>query len=73
MPEYGWLGVDPTNGTFVSADHVRVASGRNYRDAAPTSGTIYAGGGPVTLYVSVRVEEADPAVPFATAAAPLEV
>jgi transglutaminase-like putative cysteine protease/predicted glutamine amidotransferase len=73
VPEYGWLGVDPTNGTFVSADHVRVASGRNYRDAAPTSGTIYAGGGPETLYVSVRVEEADPAVPFATATAPLEV
>lgn len=59
VPEYGWLGVDPTNGTFVSADHVRVAAGRNYRDAAPTSGTIYAGGGPESLMVSVRVEEAD--------------
>jgi len=38
---------------------VRVACGRNYRDATPTSGTIYKGGGYETLSVDVRVEEID--------------
>ena len=34
----------------------RSACGRNYRDATPTSGTIYRGGGAETLALSVRVE-----------------
>jgi hypothetical protein len=37
--------------------YVRVACGRNYRDAAPTNGTIFAGGGEEILRVAVRVEE----------------
>ena len=57
LPEVGWKGFDPTNGILTQADHVRVAVGRNYVDATPTSGTIYVGGGPETLEVSVRVEE----------------
>ncbi|MDX2192066.1 MAG: class II glutamine amidotransferase [Gemmatimonadales bacterium] len=57
IPEVGWRGFDPTNGSLAGTDHVRVACGRNYRDAAPTSGTIYAGGGGELLTVSVRVEE----------------
>lgn len=40
----GWRGYDPTNGVRANTDHVRVACGRNYRDATPTSGTIYEGG-----------------------------
>jgi hypothetical protein len=36
---------------------VRVACGRNYLDATPTSGTIFKGGGPESLVVSVKVEE----------------
>ena len=35
--------------------HVRVARGRNYRDATPTSGIIYEGGGAESLEVDVRV------------------
>ncbi len=55
LPLWGWTGFDPTNGCRANLDHVRVACGRNYRDAAPTSGTIYRGGGDETLEVEVRV------------------
>jgi transglutaminase-like putative cysteine protease/predicted glutamine amidotransferase len=57
LPWIGWQGFDPTNGCLVAKDHVRVACGRNYRDATPTSGTIYKGGGYEQLAVDVRVEE----------------
>ncbi|MGH7482044.1 MAG: transglutaminase family protein [Longimicrobiales bacterium] len=57
LPWLGWRGFDPTNGTLADLDHVRVACGRNYRDATPTSGIIYRGGGGETLEVAVRVEE----------------
>ncbi len=57
LPYLGWRGFDPTNGVLVKQDHVRVACGRNYRDATPTSGTIFRGGGTETLTVQVRVEE----------------
>ena len=56
LPEVGWRGFDPTNGVITQTDHVRVAVGRNYRDATPTSGTIYVGGGAEKLEVSVRVD-----------------
>ncbi len=56
LPNCGWCGFDPTNGSIVDLDHVRVACGRNYLDATPTSGTLYKGGGPETLNVSVRIE-----------------
>jgi transglutaminase-like putative cysteine protease/predicted glutamine amidotransferase len=56
LPEVGWKGFDPTNGILTQTDHVRVAVGRNYIDATPTSGTIYAGGGAEALSVDVRVE-----------------
>ncbi|EYF00311.1 class II glutamine amidotransferase [Chondromyces apiculatus] len=56
LPEVGWKGFDPTNGILTQTQHVRVAVGRNYVDATPTSGTIYVGGGGETLEVDVRVE-----------------
>jgi transglutaminase-like putative cysteine protease len=59
LPWTGWFGFDPTNGCLAGADHVRVACGRQFRDAAPTSGTIYRGGGTETLSVEVRVERLD--------------
>ncbi len=43
LPEVGWKGFDPTNGVLTQTDHVRVAIGRNYSDATPTSGTIFVG------------------------------
>lgn len=60
LPYIGWRGFDPTNGCVVGQDHVRVACGRNYRDATPTSGTLFAGGGKETLRVEVKIEEVPP-------------
>ena len=57
IPYIGWRGFDPTNGILVTQDHVRVACGRNYLDATPTSGTIYRGGGKETLRVQVTMNE----------------
>lgn len=59
LPQVGWKGFDPTNGILTQTEHVRVAVGRNYIDATPTSGTIYVGGGPETLEVDVKVLRAD--------------
>ncbi len=57
LPSMGWRGLDPTNGTLVGLDHVRVACGRNYVDAAPTGGTLYRGGAGETLVVRVTVAD----------------
>ncbi|MFV0525623.1 MAG: class II glutamine amidotransferase [Acidimicrobiales bacterium] len=58
LPLMGWRGYDPTNGTRAGGDHVRVAVGRNYRDATPTSGTVYRSApGKETLDIEVRVTE----------------
>jgi len=56
LPEVGWKGFDPTSGVVTQTDHIRVAVGRSYVDATPTSGTIYVGGGRETLDVDVRVD-----------------
>ena len=56
LPEVGWVGFDPTNGILTQTDHVRVAVGRAYTDATPTSGTLFVGGRGEQLEVSVRVE-----------------
>lgn len=60
LPFTGWKGFDPTNGILTQTDHVRVAVGRNYLDATPTSGTIFVGGGGETLSVDVKVEPRQP-------------
>ena len=56
LPEVGWKGFDPTNGILTQTEHIRVSVGRTYRDATPTSGTIFVGGGGETLEVDVKVE-----------------
>ncbi|NPD27548.1 class II glutamine amidotransferase [Corallococcus exiguus] len=60
LPEVGWKGFDPTNGILTQAHHVRVAVGRQYSDATPTTGTIYLGGGGEQLEVLVRCEPVSP-------------
>jgi transglutaminase-like putative cysteine protease len=55
LPYVGWLGFDPTNQCMAEKNHIRVACGRNYSDAAPTSGTIFRGGGKEKLTINVRV------------------
>lgn len=57
IPDIGWKGFDPTNGTLPQTDHVRVAVGRHYRDTAPTGGTIYGGGQGETMTVEVEVDD----------------
>jgi transglutaminase-like putative cysteine protease/predicted glutamine amidotransferase len=59
LPQVCWKGFDPTNGILTQTDHVRVAVGRNYLDATPTSGTIFVGGGGETLTVNVTVEPSE--------------
>ncbi|MCA9606234.1 MAG: class II glutamine amidotransferase [Myxococcales bacterium] len=56
LPNVGWRGYDPTNGVHANLDHVRVAHGRNYREATPTSGTLFKGGAGEKLRTSVKVE-----------------
>ena len=58
IPNIGWKGFDPTNGVLPQTGHVRVAVGRNYRDATPTSGTLYGSGGKETMGVEVEVTDA---------------
>ncbi len=41
LPYIGWTGFDPTNGCLAEKNHVRVACGRNYSDATPTTGTLF--------------------------------
>jgi transglutaminase-like putative cysteine protease len=56
IPQVGWKGFDPTNGVLPHTGHVRVAVGRNYRDATPTSGTLYS---PAAESMTIDVEVAE--------------
>ncbi len=59
LPYIGWVGFDPTNGCMAERDHIRVACGRHYKDATPTSGAIFESEGEAlvqeTLTTSVKV------------------
>lgn len=50
----GWLGFDPTNPMRASEHHVRVATGRDYRDVPPTRG-IYLGRAAESMEVTVEM------------------
>uniref|UniRef100_Q07VI9 Transglutaminase, N-terminal domain protein n=1 Tax=Rhodopseudomonas palustris (strain BisA53) TaxID=316055 RepID=Q07VI9_RHOP5 len=39
-PELGWVGLDPTNAMLAAGDHIVLAIGRDYADAAPVDGII---------------------------------
>ena len=54
LPNLGWIGFDPTNGSLATATHVRLATGRDYRDISPTHGVIH-GGGESRLEVDVCI------------------
>jgi transglutaminase-like putative cysteine protease len=55
IPNYGWLGLDPTNNCIVNDQHVRLATGRNFADCTPVKGT-YKGSGEHILEVSVDIK-----------------
>ncbi len=52
IPEYGWLGIDPTNNVWVTGHHVKLAVGRGFIDCTPAKGTIK---GPAQQFLSVYV------------------
>lgn len=54
IPDYGWLGLDPTNNTLVNDLHVRLAVGRSFSDCSPVKG-IYKGQPEHALTVKVTV------------------
>ena len=54
LPGLGWTGFDPTNRSPAGEGHIRIATGRDYRDVSPTRGIIQ-GGGEARLEVEVRV------------------
>lgn len=54
IPDYGWLGLDPTNNCITNENHVRLAVGKNYYDCSPVRGT-YRGTSDHTLEVTVTV------------------
>jgi transglutaminase-like putative cysteine protease len=57
---HGWVGIDPTNDTWIGDHFVRVASGRDYRDVSPVRG-VYVGASSSTMSVDVAVEASSPA------------
>ena len=54
LPEFGWVGFDPTNALVAGDRHIRTAIGRDYCDVPPTHG-IFRGRASSTLSVAVRV------------------
>lgn len=52
----GWVGFDVSNGISPDERYVRVATGRDYRDAAPITG-LCVGAGETALEVSLAVEQ----------------
>ncbi|PCF97118.1 transglutaminase family protein [Vreelandella nigrificans] len=54
IPEWGWLALDPTNGTVAGEQHPVLAWGRDYADVAPLKGVMN-GGGEHQLEVEVDV------------------
>ncbi len=54
IPGRGWRGIDPTNNIWVSASHVKLAVGRNFKDCTPAKGT-FKGIAKQHLYVYVSV------------------
>lgn len=56
IPDYGWLGIDPTNNCIANESHVRLAVGRNFLDCSPFKG-VYKGASGHKLEVAVSVDE----------------
>jgi transglutaminase-like putative cysteine protease len=56
---HGWVGIDPTNDTWIGDHFVRIASGRDYRDVSPVRG-VYVGASSSTMSVDVAVEALSP-------------
>jgi transglutaminase-like putative cysteine protease len=60
IPDYGWLGIDPTNNCIANETHIRLAVGRNFSDCSPVKG-VFKGASNHHLEVSVSVGYEDDA------------
>lgn len=60
IPGYGWVGFDPTHDRPADERYVKIASGRDYADIRPVSGT-YRGAPTRELRVEVIVRQAESA------------
>lgn len=58
LPEFGWIGLDPTNNCVASDRHIRLAIGRDFKDCTPIKGT-FKGNTSHRLEVTVIVENID--------------
>lgn len=58
VADIGWIGFDAANRVCPDAHYVRIACGRDYRDAAPVRG-LHHGGVSETLEVNVAISEQD--------------
>ncbi len=56
VPDLGWVGFDVSNGMSPDDRYVRIATGLDYKEAAPISG-VTQGKGAQTLAVAIRVEQ----------------
>ena len=56
IPDFGWLGIDPTNNCIANETHVRLAVGRNFTDCSPVKG-VYKGSSNHKLEVAVSVDD----------------
>ena len=58
VPGHGWYGLDPTNNILADERHIKIATGRDYHDAAPVSGHFDGPPGATTaLQVDLTVEQ----------------
>jgi transglutaminase-like putative cysteine protease len=54
LPEFGWLGFDPTNNLLVNDRHIRVSVANDYAGASPSRG-VFKGSAKTELEVRVQV------------------
>ncbi|OYW71823.1 MAG: hypothetical protein B7Z37_26690, partial [Verrucomicrobia bacterium 12-59-8] len=60
VPGKGWFGLDPTNDTLADERHIKIATGRDYQDAAPVSGHFDGPPGATSaLHVELEVRRLD--------------
>lgn len=59
VPERGWTAYDPTHPGLSPEHYVRLAVGRDYRDAAPTRG-VFVGSAESVMEARVEIRTADP-------------
>lgn len=58
IPDYGWVGIDPTNNCWASSHHVKLAVGRDFKDCTPVKGTFKGiSRQSLSVYVSVGYED----------------